>query len=110
MSGFKRDPQFDELLFRSQGMRQVLEDRCEAAAPVAAELAPDDPRTTDDDLRSSVAADVAMTRRGFVGRVLAEDWKAHFFENGTVKIRPRPFLRPAVEREVGRLEAAEEVD
>lgn len=110
MTTFKRDPQFDELLFRSRGMREVLEDRCEAAADVAAQLAPDDPSTGEGDLSSSVAADVAMTRRGFVGRVLAENFKAHWFENGTVKMRPRPFLRPAVEREIGRLEAAEEVD
>jgi HK97 gp10 family phage protein len=41
---------------------------------------------------------VKAAKSGLAVRILSADRKAHLMEYGTVKIKPRPFLRPALER------------
>lgn len=102
---FEEDPNFRAELLRSVGVKTVLEELAGRAAARAAELAPDDPRTQDNDLHSSVYGDVAMTPRGWAGRVGATNFKAPWFEVGSARTPARPFLRPAVEETVGPIEA-----
>lgn len=103
-STFRRDPAFKGALLRSAGVRDALQDRVGAAAELASQLAPDDPATTGKDLHSSVVGDVGMTADGWLGRVVALNFKAPWFEFGARGVPKRPFLRPAVEREVGKVE------
>jgi len=104
-SEFKRDPSFEAMLLRSTEVRDVLEERVSAAAARATALAPDDPATTTNDLHTSVFGDVAMTGRGWAGRVGAANFKAPWFEIGATGVPARPFLVPAVEEEIGPIEA-----
>lgn len=108
MNRFDEDPHFREALLRSAGVRVALEDRVAAVADVASELAPDDPDTTSNDLSSSIVGDVDMTARGWAGRVAALNFKAPWYEVGSARTEPRPFLRPAAEQEVGPIEAGED--
>lgn len=104
-SRFVMDPGFEAALLRSEPVRELIEEAATKAAGAAADLAPDDPATTRNDLHSSVFADVAITGRGWTGRVGASDFKAGWFEEGAQGVPARPFLRPAVEQEVGPIEA-----
>lgn len=59
-------------------------------------------------LRSSISTD--FSGNAAAGRMSAEigptvDY-AHFVENGTSRMAPQPYMRPAAERHVPRLEAA----
>lgn len=111
MSGrFVEDPNFRDALLRSAGVKEMLEERVGAAADLAAELAPDDPATTDNDLHTSVFGDVDLTQYGWAGRVGALNFKAGWFEEGAQGVPARPFLRPAVEAEIGPVEAGDDVD
>lgn len=102
---FEEDPNFRGELLRSAEIRAVLEEKATAAAKTASRLAPDDPRTSGADLHSSIVADVELTARGYAARVAALDFKAGWYEFGSSRTRARPFLRPAVEEEVGPLES-----
>jgi len=104
---FVRDPGFEAALFVSPEIEAALRDRCDAAAARARDLAPDDPRTGEPDLHTSVFSDVQLTATGYQGRVGATDFKAPWFEEGSARTSPRPFLRPAVEEEIGPVEAGE---
>lgn len=71
--------------------RNLQEDALEALQPVvddARSLAPVDKG----DLRDSI--DAKVLEDGTVA-VVIEDWKGHFFEFGTVKMRAQPMLIPA---------------
>lgn len=102
---FELAPDFEEELLHSQPVRAVLEDRTQAVAERASRLAPDDPTTTGSDLHTNITADIGLDARGWVGRVNANDWKAGFWEFGTSEHGAVPFLRPALESEVGPVEA-----
>lgn len=108
MGRFTRDPRFERELLASPGIYELVADRTAAAARVAADQAPDDPRTGSPDLHSSVFSDVSIGARGVVGRVGATDYKAPWFEEGASNVRAQPFLRPAVEQEIGPVEAGED--
>lgn len=105
MTGFVVDPGFERDLMRSGFVHDLLEDEAEEVALLAAELAPDDPSTTAPDLPSSIGAEVVMTDTGWVGRVVAADFKSAWYEEGASGVAARPFLRPALERLVGPVEA-----
>lgn len=107
MGRFVRDPGFEMALFASVEIELALKDRTDAAAARARELAPDDPRTDEPDLHTSVFGDVALTATGYKGRVGATDFKAPWYEEGSARTAPRPFLRPAVEEEIGPVSAAQ---
>lgn len=100
---FVPDPEFERNIVREPSLGAFIGERVAAAASRAAALAPDDPRTGSPDLHSSVFGDVALMGNGFRGRVGAEDYKARWFEEGATGVPARPFLRPAVEQEVGPL-------
>lgn len=106
MARFVMDPHFEDALMRSAGVREVLEERTEAAARLASDLAPDDPETLDNDLHTSVFADVGLTGHGWRGRVGALNFKGGWYEVGASRVTARPFLRPAVEAEIGPIEAS----
>lgn len=101
---FHRDPGFERALLASAPIRDLLVDRTAAAAARASDLAPDDPNTGGADLHSSIVADVELGPDGYTGRVTALNFKAPWFEEGATGVPARPFLRPAVEQEVGPIE------
>lgn len=106
---FERDPEFENAILREPLLGAHLKERVDAAASRASDLAPDDPSTGPPDLHSSVFGDVELTARGFRGHVGAEDYKARWFEEGATGVPARPFLRPAVEQEVGPLGVSDEL-
>lgn len=56
-------------------------------------------------LRKSINAIRVTRKRGLIkGGVTATAFYAHFLEFGTSRMAPRPFIRPAVQAEVGQLE------
>jgi HK97 gp10 family phage protein len=110
MAVFELDPAFREAFLRSAEARDLLELPAEETAARARELAPHAEQHPRFHIRDSIEAEVALTAVGFVGRVSAGSFIAHFFEFGTVKMEPRPFLLPALEEVVGPSEPAPEVD
>lgn len=98
------DRNFERELLKSDFMRDLLEEPVQQAASMAKDLAPRDTG----DLAESVYGDVALTAKGWVGRVGAEDYKAPWFEEGATGVAHRPFLRPAVESQIGPIEPARE--
>jgi HK97 gp10 family phage protein len=106
-AGFQIDPHFARALLRAESLFDVLLPKGEKVAEVARRLAPDDPATTTDDLRSSIKVESVRRERGVAVRVRASDWKAHWKEFGSSREQAKPFLRPAVEQVVGPLEASE---
>lgn len=107
-SGFKMDPTFAARVLHAPGVRDVLEPRAEKVAERARQLAPDDPTTTHDDLRSSIGVVLMLRAGGWIARVIATDYKAHWKEFGSSREPAKPYLRPAVEAEVGPLNAGGE--
>lgn len=98
---FVQDPTLEPLLRRSTGLRRVLRGYAEDIAELARIEVP----VREGDLRDSIEADVALEPDdGYVGRVNAFHFTAHWIEFGTVRTRPRPFLRPATEIVLGPLE------
>lgn len=98
---FTLDPGFAAAVSRTSQVRDLLDEKATAAAEEAANRAP----FATGALAESVFADVALTADGYRGRVGAEDFKAPWFEEGAAGVPARPFLRPAVEAEVGPIEA-----
>jgi hypothetical protein len=107
-SGFKLDRTFAARVLSSPGIRDVLEPKAEKVAERARQLAPDDPATTSDDLRSSIRVVLMLRAGGWIARVVATDYKAHWKEFGSSREPAKPYLRPAVEAEVGPLNAGGE--
>ncbi len=98
-------PGFEDALLRSAPVRDLVEDEAEDVATTAKELAPVDDR----DLAESIHGDAVLESTGWVGRVQADDWKAHLWELGhhhpQKGFRIHPFLRPAAERHGHPIEA-----
>lgn len=97
MGVFVPNPGFALAALRSSAVKNKLEALVEEGARRASELAPDDPATGSPDLHSSVVGEVILTGQGYLGRVIATDYKGMFYEFGTSRNEPRPFLRPALE-------------
>lgn len=97
---FKLDPDFEQGALATTEVRDIVLDAANRAAARARDLAPED----EGDLKESIFAEVELTSNGWQGRVGATDFKAAWKEFGTVRESPSPFLRPAVEEEVGPLE------
>lgn len=104
---FVLDPSFERRFLASPEVGELIAEAAAEAAERARAMAPDDPATTTDDLKSSVYGDVALTPAGWRGRVGATDYKAHWKEFGSSRERAQPFIRPAVEEVVGPIEAVE---
>lgn len=96
---FELDPNFEPLMRRSTGLRNVISAYAEEVAGVARGLAP----RRNDDLRNSIEAEVGLDQNGILGRVNAHDFKAHWIEFGTVRTPAQPYLRPAAEQVLGPL-------
>lgn len=104
MGTFEFNPTFEEELVRSIGVRRVIEDRTEAVAKRASEIAADDPRTVADDLHRMIEGEVEIGAHGAHGRVASKNFKGHWYEFGAAGVPARPYLRPALESEVGPVE------
>lgn len=98
---FIPNPKFAEEAKALPGMANKLQQICDQVARRARELAPDDPRTGAPDLHTEIETDVKLTSDGWKGRVLDKNFKAAWYEFGTVRQNPRPYLRPALEQVVG---------
>lgn len=96
---FDPDPTLEAELARTVEVAAVLEALAAAAAETARRLVP----VASGDLRDSIDHEVAMEAAGQVGRVFATDFKASWVEFGTIRRPARPFIRPALETEVGPL-------
>lgn len=104
MGVFEQHPAFERELLRSIEMRRVIEHRTEAVAERASEIAADDPRTVADDLHRMIEAEVEIDAHGAHGRVVSKNFKGHWYEFGASGVPARPYLRPALESEVGPIE------
>lgn len=104
LADFHLDPHFETNFYRSPDVKRILEERTEAVAERARQLAPDDPATEGDDLHSMIEGEVVLEARGFVGRVTSKNFKGGWYEFGTSRQAARPYLRPAAEAEVGPIE------
>lgn len=96
---FDPDPNLESELARAVEIRAYLEVVAAAAAETARQLAPY--RTGA--LRDSIDYDVTSEGGGQIARVIVGDWKANLIEYGTSRHPARPYLRPAIEAEVGPL-------
>lgn len=96
---FDPDPALENNLVRAAEIHAYLDQLASAAAATARELAPH--RTGA--LRDSIDHDVVTEGGRQIGVVIVGDWKANLIEYGTSRHPARPFLRPALEAEVGPL-------
>lgn len=94
---FVPDRTFPQDFLRSAGVRAIVDDRTEAAAVRARQLA------SSQRVKEAIETEVVLESDGYVGRVIANHWISGFDEFGTSERAARPFLRPAVEAEVGPL-------
>lgn len=96
---FDPDPNLESELARATEIHAYLEELAAAAAETARQLAPY--RTGA--LRDSIDYEVTSEGSGQIARVIVGDWKANLVEYGTSRHPARPYLRPAIEAEVGPL-------
>lgn len=94
---FIPNPDFEREYRSSKDCHAMLLATAEKIAEVAATIAPDDPRTSAPDLHTGFRGEVISTEEGLVGRTKNINWKAGFYEFGTVRQNPRPSLVPAAE-------------
>lgn len=90
---FVADPTFERDVLRSLWVRDLLEKLTEDGADRYRDGVPFDLG----DLFESIFSDVALTAKGWRGRVGADDWKAALIELGTSRMDPDGSLRRAVE-------------
>lgn len=90
---FKMNPNFPAEVLRSAEVEVLLREMGERVAERAKRIVeqwdPDEP----------ITVEIIEDHRGKVAQVWNHDWKAWFFEHGTVKMEARPSLRPALEAE-----------
>lgn len=75
---------------RSQDAKDLLEATVPIATDVAISLVP----RLSGDLADSIEGAVGLTSDGWLGRINAHAYNAHFVEFGTVHHPAQPFLRP----------------
>lgn len=90
---FELNRGFEAELLRDVHVAHLLD----ALAEEGAEVYRDGVPVAEGDLRDSVFGDVALTERGWIGRIGAEDWKAGIIEFGTSLRAPDGSLRRAIE-------------
>lgn len=103
-AGFRLDPGFAAAYARSDDARELLEDPVDRVAARARELAPDDPATSGDDLKGMIEGEVIMEDGRWIGRVASNNFKGNWKEFGSSREAAQPYLRPALEAEVGPVE------
>lgn len=103
---FRRDPLFAAAISTTPPPEVLAKVHAvaEEVAAVARKRAPDDPATPGSSIAAGIEVDLGTDR----ARVNALDFKSHWLEFGTVRTRAQPYLRPAAEQVVGRLEAGPE--
>lgn len=104
-SDFRLDPRFEGELLRSNEIRVLLEPKVDAVVDRARALAPDDPATPGSSIAKGIQGQVAMTPKGWRGRVNGFDFKTGWFEFGTSRTPARRMLAQAAEEIVGPIEA-----
>lgn len=97
---FQRDPDFEPLLFRSTGVKVVIDELTGQVAGRARDLAAERSKT----IAAGISADGGMTATGYRGRVNAWDFKSGWAEFGTSRFPQVRMLGRALEEIVGRVE------
>lgn len=104
LSRFRMDPSFPAMFGRSEEARELLQDPVDRVTARAKELAPDDPATSGNDLRGMIEGEVVMEDGRWIGRVASNNFKGNWKEFGSSRESAQPYLRPALEAEVGPVE------
>ena len=98
LTKFTPDPAFEAGLLRSTAVRRLLADLIDQALVNAERRAPFRLGLLEVSIRTVVAVDVV--RQSLIGRMFATDFKAPWWEFGTARNTPVPFLRPGLEEAV----------
>lgn len=93
---FVPTPGLEAALLRSTELANALEGMVDDAVREAVRLAPERLGF----LKDSIEGEVGIVDGQLIGRVRALDFKAPWYEFGSVRTRPEPFLRPGVEAAV----------
>lgn len=95
--GVAVNPLYFEEWKRSEAAKTLVESVGKKVARKADELAPNDPDRPPGTfaLHTSMRAETLLTKDGWICRVKALNFKARWYEFGTSKQEPHPFLRPA---------------
>lgn len=91
------NPTFEAEYLASEDALELVAGIAETAAPIAEAAAP----KRLEHLADSIEADAGFVEGVATGRVNAHDFKAHWYEFGTRRQSPEPFLRPAMEATTG---------
>lgn len=108
MGQFVMHPLFEAELLASLPVKTIIEDRTDAVVSRAQALAPDDPRTSGRDLHSQIEGNVELDQHGWHGRASSMAFYGHLYEFGASNVPAQPYMRPALEAEVGRIERGPE--
>lgn len=90
MGNFQLDSGFEKAFLRSDLVSGVVKDRAETAAVKVRQS------TRHATIRAGIEVVVGDQDGIVVARIIAKDFKSHWFEFGTVKMRAEPFLVPGV--------------
>jgi HK97 gp10 family phage protein len=85
------DSGFEAAVLRSPEVQAVLKSEVSKIESRAKSNA----RSISTSIANDITSDVGVLNGQLVGRVIAMNFKSHWFEFGTVKMRARPFLQPA---------------
>lgn len=92
------DRNYQDVLLRSRDMHRMLERVAGAVSGEARRSAPVGRYTHGGRYRDGIEPDVGKDDRGhLVGRVNAHHFTSWWIEGGTIRMRPRPVLRNALE-------------
>jgi hypothetical protein len=95
--GYLPNGDFEAEWLASDDALELVLNIADAAVPVAQALAP----KREEHLANSIEATAGFVDGVATGRLLAKDFKAHWWENGTSRHAAQPYLRPAMEQVTG---------
>lgn len=90
------EPGFERALLRSTELMGWLKDRITEAEANAVRLAPERLGF----LKDSIESEVGFAEGQLIARLRARDFKAPWYELGSIRTPPEPFLRPGLEEAV----------
>lgn len=96
---FELDPRFEENFLRDVELRSLIDDLTGKVAGRSRQLVAGSSHR----IAENIETDTTLGPGGWVGRVIADIFWGGFVEFGTSQHPARPYLRPALESEVGPL-------
>jgi HK97 gp10 family phage protein len=94
---FAINPTFErDVLARNPDLVMLLKTKTEQIAARARDKAPERTGNLRDSIKADVGVAVVLGSARTIGRVRADDFKAHWHEFGTRKMHAHPFLFPAL--------------